>query len=134
MQSMQSTRAFMLKVATRTIAVALLATFALVATQHVIAGLALLAGSLIGVAYLFHIAGTFNRLSKGKLKYLPLLTVESLLRVLLAGAAPLLIIGRGPWLAYLLYIAGFVAPLAVAILLYRQQISNDCVQPDAVET
>ena len=131
---MQNSRTFLLRVATRSVGVSLLATFVLLATQHAIAGLSLLAGALIGSAYLFHIAGTFNRLSKGKLKYLPLLTVESLLRVLLAGAAPFLIIGRGPWLAYLTYIAGFVAPLAVAILVYRQQISDECAAPGAIET
>ena len=131
---MESFRPFIATVATRTLALAALATLALGVTHHGVAALSLIAGVVIGVAYLFHIAGTFNRLSKGRFKYLPLLTVESVLRVLLAGVAPFVIIGRGPWLAYITYIAGFVAPLGVAILVYRQQISNDCATTDAVET
>ena len=131
---MENFRPFMVAVATRAFGLVVVATFGLVLAHDGVAALTLLAGALIGTAYLFHIAGSFNRLTKGRVKYLPLLTVESLLRVLLAGVAPFLIIGRGPWLAYLTYIAGFVAPLAVAIVVYRQQISNDCAQTDAVKT
>jgi hypothetical protein len=56
--------------------------------------------------------------------YVPFLSIEGVLRVLLAGAAPFVIVGRGRWLGYFTYLAGFVAPLAVAILVYRQQIVN----------
>lgn len=83
---------------------------------------ALCAGCLIGLASLFHIAGGFNRLVKGGKRYLPFTVMEALLRVLLAGAAPALIVANGPWLGYFTYLAGFVAPLAVAIIVYRQQI------------
>ena len=83
-----------------------------------------MAGTLIGLACQFHIASGFDRLMKGGKRYLPFLPFEGVLRVLLAGAAPFLIVGRGPWLGYFTYLAGFVAPLAVAILVYRQQIVN----------
>lgn len=91
----------------------------------------MLAGTFIGLAYLFHIARSFNRLVKGGRSYLPFLTIESVLRVLIAGAAPFVIVGRGPALGYLTYLAGFVAPLAVAILTYRQQIHADSAKPSA---
>jgi hypothetical protein len=94
--------------------------------------LSLLAGTLVGLAYLFHIARSFNRLVKGGKRYLPFLTVESMLRVLLAGAVPFLIIGRGPALGYFTYLAGFVAPLAVAILTYQQQIKAESAKTGAV--
>ncbi len=84
--------------------------------------LALIAGTLIGLASLFHIARSFDRLMKAGKRYVPFISVEGALRVLLAGGAPFLIVGRGPWLGYFTYLAGFVAPLAVAILVYRQQV------------
>jgi len=93
-----------------------------------VAALALLAGCLIGLAYLFHIAGSFNRLMKGGKFYLPFLTIESLVRVLLAGAAPFFIVGRHGWLGYFTYLAGFVAPLAMSLLTYSQQINADCAK------
>ena len=89
---------------------------------------ALIAGILIGLAYLFHIATSFNRLMKGGKGYLPFLTIESVLRVLLAGAAPFFIVGRGPWLGYFTYLAGFVAPLAVAIITYKNRIDVESAQ------
>jgi hypothetical protein len=76
------------------------------------------------LASLYHIAGSFDRLTKAGKGYVPFLSIEAVLRVLLAGAAPFFIVGRGPWLGYFTYLAGFVAPLAVAILVYRQQIVN----------
>ena len=93
-----------------------------IAWHQYLPALALLAGSLIGLASLFHIAGSFNRLMKAGKGYIPFLSIEGVLRVLLAGAAPFFIVGRGPWLGYFTYLAGFVAPLAVAILVYRQQV------------
>ena len=113
-------------------AIAALITFAL--TDQAVPALALFAGSLIGIANLFHIARSFNRLVKGRRRYLVFLPIEGVLRVLLSGAAPFIIVGRGPWLGYLTYIAGFVAPLAVAIVAYQQQISDECAQTDALKT
>lgn len=84
--------------------------------------LALVAGCLIGLASQIHIAGSFDRLLRAGKGYVPFVSVEAVLRVLLAGGAPFLIVGRGPWLGYFTYLAGFVAPLAVAILVYRQQV------------
>lgn len=90
--------------------------------RQYIPALALFAGCLIGLASLFHIAGSFDRLMKAGKGYVPFLSIEGALRVLLAGAAPFVIVGHGPWLGYFTYLAGFVAPLAVAILVYRQQV------------
>ncbi|HEV2037742.1 MAG TPA: hypothetical protein VGQ96_03960 [Candidatus Eremiobacteraceae bacterium] len=129
---MKSVRAFQAAVATRALIFAAVSA-ALVAAlaRSMLPGVTLVAGTLVGLAYLFHIAASFNRLTKGGKQYLPLLTVESLVRVLLAGAVPFIIVGRGPALAYFSYLAGFVAPLAVAILVYRKQINVDSVQTDA---
>lgn len=90
--------------------------------HEALAAAALVAGVLIGLASLFHIAGSFDRLMKAGKGYVPFLSIEGVLRVLLAGGAPFLIVGTGPWLGYFTYLAGFVAPLAVAILVYRQQV------------
>jgi len=103
------------------VAVAAAAALTLIWRQYIPA-LALIAGCLIGLASLFHIAGSFDRLMKAGKGYMPFLSIEGVLRVLLAGGAPFLIVGRGPWLGYFTYLAGFVAPLAVAILVYRQQV------------
>ena len=120
---MESYRPFQAAVASRSAAVALAAAALLsIAWQAYVPALALIAGTLIGLACQFHIAGSFNRLVKGGKRYLPFLSIEGVLRVLLAGAAPFLIVGRGPWLGYFTYLAGFVAPLAVAILVYHKQI------------
>lgn len=105
------------------VALAVSALLALFWRQYVPAA-ALVAGCLIGLASLFHIARSFDRLMKGGKGYLPFISIEGVLRVVLAGAAPFFIVGRGPWLGYFTYLAGFVAPLAVAILVYRQQIVN----------
>jgi hypothetical protein len=132
---MESIRAFKAAVISRSLLVASIAALSLgFGTHQTVAALALFAGSLIGLANLFHIAGSFNRLVKGGKKYLPFLPLEGVLRVLLCGAAPFVIVGRGPWLGYFTYIAGFVAPLAVAILAYQQQINASRVKPDAAET
>ncbi|MDQ6767813.1 MAG: hypothetical protein M3Z41_08395 [Candidatus Eremiobacteraeota bacterium] len=129
---MKSVRAFQAAVATRAVIVAVVSAALIAAfARSMLPGVTLVAGTLVGLAYLFHIASSFNRLTKGGKQYLPLLTVESLVRVLLAGAVPLIIVGRGPALAYFSYLAGFVAPLAVAILVYRKQISVDSAQTDA---
>lgn len=125
---MEGFRPFQAAVASRSLAVAVVAAVALALWHQYVPALSLLAGTLIGLAYLFHIATSFNRLTKGGRGYLPFLTIESMLRVLLAGAAPFIIVGRGPWLGYATYLAGFVAPLAVAILTYRKQISTDSAQ------
>ena len=106
------------------VAFAVAALLALFWHQYV-PGAALVAGCLIGLASLFHIARSFDRLMKGGKGYLPFISIEGVLRVVLAGAAPFFIVGRGPWLGYFTYLAGFVAPLAVAILVYRQQIVNN---------
>ena len=122
---MDSYRTFQAAVASRSavIALAAAALLALVWREYVPA-VALIGGTLIGLACQFHIAGGFNRLVKGGRKYLPFLPFEAVLRVLLAGAAPFLIVGRGPWLGYFTYLAGFVAPLAVAIWVYHKQIAD----------
>jgi hypothetical protein len=123
---MEGIRGFWAAVALRSLTLATIAAAALAALWRLyVPALALEAGCLIGLASLFHIAGSFNRLMKGGKGYLPFLSIEGVLRVLLAGAAPFLIVGRGPWLGYFTYLAGFVAPLAVAILVYRQQIVTD---------
>ena len=112
-------------VASRSLVVALVVAAALsLLWRQYLPAVAEVAGCLIGLASLFHIAGSFDRLMKAGKGYLPFLSIEGVLRVLLAGAAPFLIVGRGPWLGYFTYLAGFVAPLAVAILVYRQQIVN----------
>jgi hypothetical protein len=112
-------------VASRSLLVALAVSGLLALLWHLyVPAAALIAGCLIGLASLFHIARSFDRLMKGGKGYLPFLSIEGVLRVLLAGAAPFFIVGRGPWLGYFTYLAGFVAPLAVAILVYRQQIVN----------
>ena len=112
-------------VASRSLALALAVATVLALLWHEYASAAaLIAGALIGLASLYHIAGSFDRLTKAGKGYLPFLSIEAVLRVLLAGAAPFIIVGRGPWLGYFTYLAGFVAPLAVAILVYRQQIVN----------
>lgn len=131
---MEVIRPFQITVALRTIGVACVAAIALAATNHRIEALALFAGSLIGLANLFHIARSFHRLVKGGRRYLPFLPLEGVLRVLLSGAAPFIIVGRGPWLGYFTYIAGFVAALAVSILTYQQQINTNRVQTDATKT
>lgn len=131
---MESFRAFQAAVASRSLAVGAVAAVALALGHQYLPALALIAGTLIGLAYLFHIATSFNRLTKGGKGYLPFLTIESLLRVLLAGAAPFFIVGRGPWLGYFTYLAGFVAPLAVAILVYKNRIDAESAQTDAVKT
>ena len=129
---MEKLRPFAAAVATRSLAIAAIASIALATFGHSrIAALALFAGTLIGLAYLFHIATGFNRLTKGGRGYMPFLTIESLVRVFVAGAAPLVIVGRGPWIGYFTYLAGFVAPLAVAILTYRKQIVSECASTDA---
>jgi hypothetical protein len=122
---MESYRPFQAAVASRSLVAAALAAAAMALIwRQFVPGIALVAGTLIGLACQFHIAGSFNRLVKAGKGYLPFLSIEGVLRVLLAGAAPFLIVGRGPWLGYFTYLAGFVAPLAVAILVYRQQIVN----------
>ncbi len=132
---MESFRPFQAAVASRSLVVAALAASTLAIFGHMkVPAIALFAGTLIGLAYLFHIATSFNRLTKGGKGYLPFLTIESLVRVFVAGVAPFIIVGRGPWLAYFTYLAGFVAPLAVAILTYRKQISVDCAQPGAKQS
>jgi hypothetical protein len=120
---MENFRPYQAAVTSYSLVVALAAATALsVAWRQYIPAAALVAGTLIGLASLFHIAGSFNRLMKAGKGYLPFLSIEGVLRVLLAGSAPFFIVGRGPWLGYFTYLAGFVAPLAVAILVYRQQI------------
>lgn len=121
---MESFRPFQAAVASRSLMVAVAAGLVLVVFRQYLPALSLLAGCLIGLASQNSIAGSFNRLVKGGKRYLMFLPFEGVLRVLLAGAAPFLIVGRGPWLGYFTYLAGFVASLAVAILVYRQQIVN----------
>lgn len=129
---MENVRSFQAAVVLRSLVLAIIAATSLAIFSHRnVPALALLAGTLIGLAYLFHIATGFNRLAKGGKGYLPFLTIESLLRVLIAGAAPFVIVGRGPALGYLTYLAGFVAPLAVALLTFRQQIKADSVKQNA---
>ncbi len=120
---MENYRTFQAAVSSRSAIVALVAAGLLTLVwREYIPALALVAGTLIGLACQFHIAGGFNRLVKGGKNYLRFLPFEGVLRVLLAGAAPFLIVGRGPWLGYFTYLAGFVAPLAVAIMVYHKQI------------
>lgn len=129
---MESARAYQVSVAMRSLGVALVATIVLAILSHEPkVALAFLAGSLIGLANLFHIARSFHRLVKGGKKYLPFLPIEGVLRVVLSGAGAFIVVGPGPWLGYFTYIAGFVAPIAVAILVYKQQIETDCVTTSA---
>jgi hypothetical protein len=129
---MENVRAYQVAVAWRSLAVAAVAAPVVFVFRHnVVVMVALIAGTLIGLAYLFHIAAGFNRLTKGGKGYLPFLTIESLVRVFVAGAAPFVIVGRGPALGYLTYLAGFVAPLAVAVLAYRQQIKAESAKTGA---
>ena len=123
---MDSYRSFQAAVAWRSALIAsAMASVLALAWQAFVPALALVAGTMIGLACQFHIAGSFNRLVKGGKRYLSFLPFEGVLRVLLAGAAPFLIVGRGPWLGYFTYLAGFVAPLAVAIFVYQKQIIDD---------
>ncbi len=131
---MESFRTFQAAVALRSLALGAAAAVALALGHQTLPAIALFAGTLIGMAYLFHIATSFDRLTKGGKRYLPFSTVESILRVLLAGAAPFFIVGRGPWLGYFTYLAGFVAPLAVAIWVYKNRIDDECAQAGATET
>jgi hypothetical protein len=131
---MESFRPFQAAVASRSLVLATLAASGLAIFGHMmVPAIALFAGTLIGLAYLFHIATSFNRLTKGGRGYLPFLTFESVIRVLLAGAAPFIIVGRSSALGYFTYLAGFVAPLAVAILVYRKQIKVECAQTPAAQ-
>jgi hypothetical protein len=124
---MEGIRSYQAAVASRSLTTAvILAILVAIIWRQLIPVAALLAGSLIGLTYLFHIAGSFHRLVKGGKRYLPFLRIESVVRVLIAGAAPFLIVGDRSTVGYFTYLAGFVAPLAVAILQYRQQISNNC--------
>jgi hypothetical protein len=125
---MEGFRPFQAAVALRSLAVAAIAAVALIAAHQYLPALALIAGTLIGLAYLFHIATGFDRLVKAGKRYMPFLIGESVLRVLLAGAAPFLIVGRGPALGWLTYLAGFVAPLAVAIMVYKNRIDAQSAQ------
>lgn len=88
-------------------------------------GLALLAGALIGFGYSFHVALGFERLAKRRKGQLPFVVFESILRVLIVGAAPVLIVGRGPLIGYLAYFVGFVATFAVAFLAMRNVMNVD---------
>ncbi|HXW76356.1 MAG TPA: hypothetical protein VEJ20_03010 [Candidatus Eremiobacteraceae bacterium] len=120
---MEDYRRFQAAVASRSLVTAVLAAATLgISVRQSLPAVSLIAGTMIGLACLFHIAGSFNRLVKGGKRYLPFLTFESMLRVLLAGAAPFLIVGRSSALGWFTYLAGFVVPLAVAILVYRQLI------------
>jgi len=123
---MEGFRPFQAAVASRSLVMAVAAAAVLVILWRLwVPAAALVAGCLISLACQFHIAGSFNRLVKGGKRNLPFLPFEGVLRVLLAGAAPFLIVGRGPWLGYFTYLAGFVAPLAVAFWVYRQQIGGE---------
>lgn len=129
---MENIRTFRIAVTARSLVVLAIATALFAAFTHkLVPALANSAGTLIGLAYLFHIAAGFNRLVKGGKGYLPLLTIESVLRVLIAGAAPFVIVGHGPIIGYIAYLAGFVAPLAVAIVTFRQQMKSDSARTSA---
>jgi hypothetical protein len=124
---MEGIRSYQAAVAIRSLITAvILAALTAFIWRQLIPVLALVAGTLIGLSYLFHIAGSFHRLVKGGKRYLPFLQIESVIRVLLAGAAPFIIVGDRSVVGYFTYLAGFVAPLAVAILQYRQQIDDGC--------
>jgi len=120
---MEYIRPYQAAIAAYSLAPAAGVAIALAAVSHAyVPAASLVAGGLIGLASLFHIAGGFDRLMKAGTSYVPFLSIEGALRVLLAGGAPFLIVGTGPWIGYFTYLAGFVAPLAVAILVYRQQV------------
>jgi hypothetical protein len=125
---MEGFRQFLAAVAIRSLILTVAGLAVLLAFRQWVAGIALLAGCLIGLAYLFHIATSFNRLAKAGRWYLPFNVIESILRILVAGAAPFLIVGRHGWLGYMTYLAGFVAPLAMSLLTYSQQINADCAK------
>jgi len=89
---------------------------------HAKVALALVSGAVIGIGYLYHIAAGYDRLAVRLKAQLPFTLFESVLRVLIAGAAPVLIVGRGPLVGYLAYFVGFVAPLAVATFTIRNEM------------
>jgi hypothetical protein len=98
---MEYFRRYQAVVASRSLVVAVVACAALALFWRLyLPAVALFAGCLIGLASLFHIAGSFDRLMKAGKGYLTFLSFEGALRVLLAGGAPFLIVGRGPWLGY----------------------------------
>ncbi|HLW38417.1 MAG TPA: hypothetical protein VKR99_08320 [Candidatus Eremiobacteraceae bacterium] len=132
---METVRMFQQAVALRSLGLIVVAAAALAIFGNLkVPALALFGGGVVGVAYLFHIAASFNRLAKSGKRYLPFLTLESLVRVLLAGSLPFLILRHGPALGYFTYLAGFVAPLGVAILTYRKQIQASYAPATAVTT
>ncbi len=122
---MDGYRRFQAAVIQRSLVAAVIAGGLLAATHQRLYIEALAAGAVIGVAAIFHVGISFTRLTKRPKAHLFLYIGESLLRVLIAGAAPVWLIGRGPLLAYLIYIVGFVIPLAVLAVVVRQQMYSD---------
>ena len=119
---MGSVRWFQRTVVIRTVAVAVIVSLTVGLLSHgFAAALAAVVGSSIGLTYLLHIARGFDRLVKGGKRFIPFTIVESLLRIFIVGVAPFVIFRHGPALAYIVYVAGFVAPLAVAIITAAQQ-------------
>ena len=94
---MEGFRQFSAAVALRSLVLTVAGLAVLAAFRQWIPALALLAGCLIGLAYLFHIATSFNRLTKGGRWYLPFNLIESILRILVAGAAPFFIVKNWAW-------------------------------------
>ncbi|MBC5828391.1 MAG: hypothetical protein GIW99_12040 [Candidatus Eremiobacteraeota bacterium] len=122
---MDGYRRFQAALTQRSLAVAALAAGLLALTDRRLSAEAFIVGSAVGLAAIFHIGTSFNRLLNRPSRRLLLYMGESLLRVLIAGAVPVWLVGKGPASAYLAYIVGFVIPLAVAAVLVRQHMHPD---------
>jgi len=113
---MQEPAEFRTAVVRRSLTVAGLASGSLLFARQWTLAEAVAAGTLIGLLSFVHIIKGFRRLVEGSKATLPLVQVEGAVRVIVAGAVPWLLFPRGPLLAFLAYIAGFVAPLAVSAM------------------
>jgi len=122
---MEGYRRFQAALSRRSLVAAVLGAGMLALCDRHLAAEALIVGTIVGVGAIFHIAASFNRLLDRPAKRLFLYMGESLLRVLIAGALPVWLVGRGPASAYLAYIVGFVIPLGVAAVGVRQQMHSD---------
>jgi asparagine N-glycosylation enzyme membrane subunit Stt3 len=128
---MDDVRSFQAAVTWRSLGLAVAAAPVLLAFGHAWGALAFMAGTLVGNLARFHTAAGFNRLTKSGRRYLPLLTISSMGRVILAGAGAAVVAGHRPPFDVFAYLAGFVAPLAVAIAVYRQQNNSNCADTGA---
>jgi hypothetical protein len=117
----------------QTLIAVLIATAAFVAFGRWTYAEAVGAGSGAGLLSLFHIGKSFYRLTKHSRTSVAVLIVESLARVLFAGIVPVVLFRHGPLWAYFIYLAAFVAPLAVTAAWMRQEFKRDLVCPRAAD-